>query len=59
MDCVSNCVVYVVDRKYEEITPPHVEELCYITDNTYTKEDVSFMFHFVILGSVYISFAVL
>ncbi|KAM5565788.1 putative cyclin-A3-1 [Rosa sericea] len=30
----------LVASKYEEITPPHVEELCYITDNTYTKEEV-------------------
>ncbi|KAL6207900.1 hypothetical protein ACLB2K_018853 [Fragaria x ananassa] len=30
----------LVASKYEEITPPHVEELCYITDSTYTKEEV-------------------
>lgn len=30
----------VICRKYEEISPPHVEDFCYITDNTYTKEDV-------------------
>ena len=24
-------------RKYEEISPPHVEDFCYITDNTYTR----------------------
>jgi cyclin-A len=30
----------VMSRKYEEITPPHVEDFCYITDNTYTKEEV-------------------
>ncbi|KAM5559931.1 hypothetical protein ABKV19_021222 [Rosa sericea] len=30
----------LVALKYEEITPPHAEELCYITDNTYTKEEV-------------------
>ncbi|KAJ7958217.1 Cyclin [Quillaja saponaria] len=29
-----------IASKYEEITPPHVEEFCYITDNTYTKEDL-------------------
>lgn len=27
-------------RKYEEITPPNVEDFCYITDNTYTKQEV-------------------
>ncbi|XP_059644235.1 G2/mitotic-specific cyclin C13-1-like [Cornus florida] len=30
----------LVASKYEEITPPHVEDFCYITDNTYTKEEV-------------------
>lgn len=30
----------VTSRKYEEISPPHVEEFCYITDNTYKKEEV-------------------
>lgn len=29
-----------ISRKYEEISPPHVEEFCYITDNTYTKNEV-------------------
>lgn len=35
---------YVVS-KYEEICPPQVEELCYITDNTYNKKEVGFYFH--------------
>lgn len=30
----------MVYRKYEEISPPHVEDFCYITDNTYMKEEV-------------------
>ncbi|EPS61050.1 a-type cyclin, partial [Genlisea aurea] len=30
----------LIASKYEEITPPHVEDFCYITDNTYTKKDV-------------------
>ncbi|XP_031744316.1 putative cyclin-A3-1 isoform X3 [Cucumis sativus] len=30
----------LVDWKHEEISPPHVEDFCYITDNTYTKEQV-------------------
>ena len=29
-----------MNRKYEEINPPHVEDFVYITDNTYTKEEV-------------------
>lgn len=33
-------VLVLISRKYEEISPPHVEEFCYITDNTYTKEEV-------------------
>ncbi|PKA61012.1 Cyclin-A3-4 [Apostasia shenzhenica] len=27
-------------QKYEEISPPNVEDFCYITDNTYTKKQV-------------------
>lgn len=27
-------------RKYEEITPPNVEDFFYITDNTYTKQEI-------------------
>ncbi|NP_001234787.2 cyclin A3 [Solanum lycopersicum] len=30
----------LVASKYEEISPPHVEDFCYITDNTYTREEV-------------------
>ncbi|EXC04823.1 Putative cyclin-A3-1 [Morus notabilis] len=30
----------LIASKYEEITPPNVEDFCYITDNTYTKEEV-------------------
>ncbi|XP_062158454.1 putative cyclin-A3-1 [Alnus glutinosa] len=30
----------LIASKYEEISPPHVEEFCYITDNTYTKEEM-------------------
>ncbi|XP_021625526.1 putative cyclin-A3-1 isoform X2 [Manihot esculenta] len=30
----------LIASKYEEINPPHVEDFCYITDNTYTKEEV-------------------
>ncbi|KFK31753.1 hypothetical protein AALP_AA6G154900 [Arabis alpina] len=30
----------LIASKYEEITPPNVEDFCYITDNTYTKQDV-------------------
>ncbi|KAH0747385.1 hypothetical protein KY285_009042 [Solanum tuberosum] len=29
-----------MDVKYEEIGAPQVEEFCYITDNTYFKEEV-------------------
>lgn len=27
-------------RKYEEISPPKVEDFVYITDNTFTRQDV-------------------
>ncbi|KAK4491136.1 hypothetical protein RD792_001860 [Penstemon davidsonii] len=30
----------LVASKFEEISPPHVDHFCYITDNTYTKEEV-------------------
>ncbi|XP_072977180.1 cyclin-A3-1-like [Typha angustifolia] len=30
----------LVASKYEEIIPPNVEDFCYITDNTYTKQEV-------------------
>ncbi|XP_020581412.1 cyclin-A2-1-like isoform X2 [Phalaenopsis equestris] len=30
----------LISSKYEEICAPRVEEFCFITDNTYTKEDV-------------------
>ncbi|KAH7296597.1 hypothetical protein KP509_26G030100 [Ceratopteris richardii] len=30
----------LIASKYEEICAPHVEEFCYITDNTYNREEV-------------------
>ncbi|GJM95330.1 hypothetical protein PR202_ga12050 [Eleusine coracana subsp. coracana] len=30
----------LIAAKYEEISPPHVEDFCYITDNTYTKQEL-------------------
>ncbi|KAF8725498.1 hypothetical protein HU200_020025 [Digitaria exilis] len=30
----------LIAAKYEEICPPQVEELCYVTDGSYTKEEV-------------------
>ncbi|KAM7280825.1 hypothetical protein ACFE04_007959 [Oxalis oulophora] len=30
----------LIASKYEEITPPSIEDFCYITDNTYTKDQV-------------------
>ncbi|KAJ4716199.1 Cyclin [Melia azedarach] len=30
----------LIASKYEEIGPPHVEDFCYITDNTYRKDEV-------------------
>ncbi|KAL3515338.1 hypothetical protein ACH5RR_022240 [Cinchona calisaya] len=33
----------LVASKFEEITPPRIEDCCYITDNTYTGEEVADM----------------
>jgi cyclin-A len=33
------CYLNII-RKYEEICAPQVEEFCYITDNTYFKDEV-------------------
>ncbi|KFK44638.1 hypothetical protein AALP_AA1G284800 [Arabis alpina] len=30
----------LIASKYEEISPPKVEDFCYITDNTFTKQEV-------------------
>ncbi|XP_060173383.1 putative cyclin-A3-1 [Lycium barbarum] len=30
----------LIAAKYEEISPPNVEDFCYITDNTFTKKEV-------------------
>ncbi|KAF8095163.1 hypothetical protein N665_0339s0033 [Sinapis alba] len=30
----------LIASKYEEISPPKVEDFCYITDNTFSKQDV-------------------
>ncbi|CAI9267108.1 unnamed protein product [Lactuca saligna] len=30
----------LIASKYEEISPPHTDDFCYITDNTYTKQEV-------------------
>ncbi|XP_031495360.1 cyclin-A3-1-like [Nymphaea colorata] len=30
----------LIASKHEEICPPHVEDFCYITDNTYSKQEV-------------------
>jgi hypothetical protein len=35
------CCMLCFCRKYEEICAPQVEEFCYITDNTYRREEVS------------------
>lgn len=53
--CLSVCAVartqlqlvgvtcMLIASKYEEIYAPQVDEFCYITDNTYTREDVLLM----------------
>jgi hypothetical protein len=32
-----------IARKYEEICAPQVEEFCYITDNTYFRDEVLYL----------------
>ncbi|KAJ0734029.1 putative cyclin [Helianthus annuus] len=36
----TNCMRFWYNRKYEEISLLHTEDFCYITDNTYTKQEV-------------------
>ncbi|KAL6563116.1 hypothetical protein OROHE_005703 [Orobanche hederae] len=36
----QNCSCLVLPAKYEEICAPQVEEFCYITDNTYFRDEV-------------------
>ncbi|RVW54026.1 Cyclin-A2-1 [Vitis vinifera] len=38
----------LIASKYEEICAPHVEEFCFITDNTYTREEVCFLLPFAV-----------
>jgi hypothetical protein len=38
-------LIYANFRKYEEICPLQVEELCYVTDYSYTKEEVHVSAH--------------
>ncbi|KAL0330798.1 UNVERIFIED_CONTAM: Cyclin-A2-1 [Sesamum angustifolium] len=43
----------LIASKYEEICAPRVEEFCFITDNTYTKEEVMFkLFTVLICGDM-------
>lgn len=35
----------LIASKYEEICAPQVEEFCYITDNTYRREEVCALTH--------------
>lgn len=49
-----------MNRKYEEITAPDVGDFCYITDNTYPKEEVIVFFYLIVifLSHVGLSFIV-
>ncbi|KAL1200928.1 Cyclin-A3-4 [Cardamine amara subsp. amara] len=40
LQLVGVSAMLIASRKYEEIGPPKVEDFCYITDNTFTKQDV-------------------
>ncbi|WVY90979.1 hypothetical protein V8G54_036493 [Vigna mungo] len=39
----------LIASKYEEIKPPEVEDFCYITDNTYSKEEVVIVFRLLLV----------
>ena len=50
MNYLSNlALLFLGNRKYEEIKPPEVEDFCYITDNTYSKEEVILVFYLLLL----------
>ncbi|KAK3425570.1 hypothetical protein EUGRSUZ_F02274, partial [Eucalyptus grandis] len=38
-DTLYRSISYI-DRKYEEVKPPHIEDFRYMTDDSYTKEEV-------------------
>ncbi|CAK7330031.1 unnamed protein product [Dovyalis caffra] len=40
----------LIASKYEEISPPHVENFCHITDNTYTKDQIVVRVHELLSG---------
>ena len=37
---LKKSLVVFLKRKYEEIYAPRIEEFCFITDNTYTRDQV-------------------
>ncbi|XP_058751835.1 cyclin-A2-4-like [Vicia villosa] len=47
----------LIASKYEEINAPHVEDFCFITDNTYTKGQVLQMESLVLKSAAYQLFA--
>ncbi|GAU11036.1 hypothetical protein TSUD_113290 [Trifolium subterraneum] len=47
----------LIASKYEEINAPRVEDFCFITENTYTKEEVLKMESLVLKSSAYHLFA--
>ena len=48
-DMMFNVVLFFMDlRKYEEICAPRVEEFCCITDNTYSRGEVSLCYFLVL-----------
>ncbi|KAK2425355.1 cyclin a2-1 [Trifolium repens] len=47
----------LIASKYEEINAPRVEDFCFITENTYTKEEVLKMESLVLKSSAYQLFA--
>ncbi|KAL0697089.1 hypothetical protein Bca4012_064269 [Brassica carinata] len=40
LQLVGVSAMLIASSKYEEISPPKVDDFCYITDNTFSKQDV-------------------
>ena len=51
-DMMFNVLPFFMDlRKYEEICAPRVEEFCFITDNTYSRGEVSLCYFLVLANA--------
>jgi hypothetical protein len=54
-DVITNVFfLSVFRRKYEEICAPRLDEFCFMTDNTYMKEDVCHFPFFLLLNRLFL-----